>query len=107
MDPTKAQTPSDLEIVVSRLIQAPRHLVFEVYSDPKHLARWWGPNGFTTTTHSFEFRKGGVWDFTMHGPDRTDYPNWIQWLEISPPEQLVFLLVRPRMIRTPLLPLSP
>jgi uncharacterized protein YndB with AHSA1/START domain len=64
-------------------------VVFAVYSDPTHLPRWWGPNGFTLTTRSFEFRPGGVWDFTMHGPDGTDYPNWIEYVEISPPERII------------------
>ena len=83
--------PSDREIVVTRIIEGPRPLVFEAYTDPRHLAHWWGPNGFTTTTRAFEFRPGGVWDFVMHGPDGTDYPNWIEWREIEPPERLVFL----------------
>jgi uncharacterized protein YndB with AHSA1/START domain len=81
---------SDREIVISRVIEGPRRLVFEAYTDVKHLALWWGPNGFTTTTHRFEFRPGGVWDFTLHGPDGTDYPNVIVWKEIVPPERLVF-----------------
>ncbi len=82
---------SDREIVVTRIIEGPRPLVFEAYTDPQHLAQWWGPHGFTTTTRAFEFRPGGVWDFVMHGPDGTDYPNWIVWREITPPERLVFL----------------
>jgi uncharacterized protein YndB with AHSA1/START domain len=82
---------SDREIVVTRIIEGPRPLVFEAYTDPKHLAHWWGPDGFTTTTRAFVFRPGGVWDFVMHGPDGTDYPNWIEWREIEPPERLVFL----------------
>jgi len=82
---------SDREIVVSRLIEGPRRLVFEAYTDVKHLAHWWGPDGFTTTTRSFEFRAGGVWDFVMHGPDGTDYPNWVEWREIVPPERIVLL----------------
>ena len=76
---------SDREIVVTRIIEGPRSLVFEAYTDPRHLGHWWGPNGFTTTTRAFEFRPGGVWDFVMHGPDGTDYPNWIEWREIEPP----------------------
>lgn len=83
--------PADREIVASRVIEGPQRLVFEAYSDPRHLAHWFGPNGFTTTTHSFEFGPGGVWDFTMHGPDGTNYPNRIEWLEITPPERIVFL----------------
>lgn len=82
---------SDREIVTSRLIDGPRALVFEAFTDPHHLGRWWGPDGFTTTTHAFEFRVGGVWDYTMHGPDGTDYPNWIEWREIVPQERLVAL----------------
>ena len=66
------------------LIDGPPDLVFEAFTDPGHLDRWYGPNGFTVTTHAFEFRPGGTWDFTMHGPDGTDYPNWIEWLEIIP-----------------------
>jgi uncharacterized protein YndB with AHSA1/START domain len=85
------QTASDREIVVSRIIEGPRRLVFEAYTDARQLAQWWGPNGFTTTTHSFEFRPGGVWDFVMHGPDGTDYPNRIEWREIVPPERIVYL----------------
>src|SRR5690606_26172499 len=70
---------SEREIVVSRVIDGPRALVFEVFSDSGHLGQWWGPNGFTLTTHAFEFDVGGVWDYTMHGPDGTDYPNWVEW----------------------------
>jgi len=80
---------AEREIVVSRVIAGPQSLVFEVFSEVRHLFHWWGPNGFTTTTHSFDFHPGGIWDFTMHGPDGTDYPNWIEWLEIAPPERIV------------------
>src|SRR5215207_3131004 len=61
---------ADREIVISRVIDAPRELVFEAFTEVRHLSRWWGPEGFTTTTtRSFEFRVGGEWDFVMHGPD--------------------------------------
>ncbi len=82
---------ADREIVLSRIIEGPQRLVFEAYTDVQHLAQWWGPDGFTTTTHSFEFRPGGVWDFIMHGPDGTNYPNRIEWREIVPPERIVYL----------------
>ncbi len=88
--PASRSTETDREIVVSRLIEGPPDLVFEAFTDPGHLDRWYGPNGFTVTTHAFEFRPGGTWDFTMHGPDGTDYPNWIEWLEITPPERIVY-----------------
>ncbi len=71
------------EIVISRVINAPRELVFEAFTEVRHLSRWWGPEGFTTTTRAFEFRVGGAWDFVMHGPDGTDYQEWISWTEIA------------------------
>src|SRR3954469_12557262 len=83
---------ADREIVISRVIDAPRELVFEAFTEVRHLSRWWGPEGFTTTTRSFEFRAGGVWDFVMHGPDGTDYQEWITWTEIAPPERIALLL---------------
>ncbi len=79
---------ADREIVISRVIDAPRELVFEAFTEVRHLSRWWGPEGFTTTTRSFEFRVGGVWDFVLHGPDGTDYPEWICWTEIAPPARI-------------------
>jgi uncharacterized protein YndB with AHSA1/START domain len=82
---------SEREIVVSRAIDGPRALVFEAFTDAGRLGQWWGPDGFTTTTHAFEFRVGGVWDYTMHGPDGVDYPNWIEWREIVPPARIVAL----------------
>ena len=77
-------------IIGSRLFDAPRELVFSAFTDPEHLAQWWGPNGFTTTTHNFEFRPGGVWRFVMHGPDGRDYQNRITYKEIAPPERIVY-----------------
>lgn len=87
----RVQTSTDREIVVSRTIDAPRELVFEAFTAVRHLSQWWGPEGFTTTTRAFEFRVGGVWDFTMRGPDGTVYPEWITWTEIVPPERIVML----------------
>jgi uncharacterized protein YndB with AHSA1/START domain len=74
----------------TRLLDAPRKLVFAAFGDPKHLAQWWGPDGFTTTTHSFDFRPGGVWRFVMHGPDGRDYQNRVTFIEIKAPERLVY-----------------
>lgn len=82
---------ADREIVISRVIDAPPELVFEAFTEVRHLSRWWGPNGFTTTTRSLEFRVGGEWDFVMHGPDGTDYPEWIRWTEIVPAERIAML----------------
>ena len=82
---------ADREIVVSRVVGAPRERVFEAFTEVRHLSRWWGPEGFTTTTRAFEFRVGGVWDFVMHGPDGTDYQEWITWTELAPPERIAML----------------
>jgi uncharacterized protein YndB with AHSA1/START domain len=89
---TPAQSATaDREILIARGIDAPRERVFEAFTEVRHLSRWWGPEGFTTTTQSFEFRVGGVWDFVMHAPDGTDYQEWITWTEIAPPERIALL----------------
>jgi uncharacterized protein YndB with AHSA1/START domain len=77
-------------IIGSRVFDAPRDLVFKAFTDPQHLAAWWGPDGFSLTTHSFEFRVGGVWRFVMHGPDGRDYQNRVTYDEVLPPERLVY-----------------
>lgn len=81
---------ADREIVISRRIDAPREVVFEAFTEVRHLSHWWGPDGFTTTTESFEFRVGGEWIFAMRGPDGTDYTEWILWTEIAPPDRIAF-----------------
>lgn len=90
-DPPAPSATADREIVIERVIDAPRELVFEAFTEVRHLARWWGPEGFTTTTQAFEFRVGGEWVFMMHGPDGTDYPEWISWTEIVPPQRIALL----------------
>jgi uncharacterized protein YndB with AHSA1/START domain len=83
------QTTADREFVHSRLIDAPQEKVFQAFADPYHLARWWGPNGFSNTFEDFCFRPGGAWRFVMHGPDGTNYPNESVFLEIVVPERVV------------------
>ncbi len=90
-----ARSSIDLErdprsIIATRVYDAPRELVFEVWTDPKHLSQWWGPDGFTTTTSAFDMRAGGVWRFVMHGPDGRDYENRITYDEIVKPERIVY-----------------
>lgn len=82
---------ADREIVISRVVRARREVVFEAFTEVRHLSQWWGPDGFTTTTRSFEFRAGGEWDFVMHGPDGTDHQEWISWTEIDPPGRIAML----------------
>ncbi len=77
-------------ITVTRLLNAPRTLVFDAWTDSKHVGNWWGPRGFTITTQSMDVRPGGVWLFVMHGPNGRDFPNKITYLEIAKPERLVY-----------------
>jgi uncharacterized protein YndB with AHSA1/START domain len=85
----------DRQIVLSRMLQAPRERVFEVWTEREHVERWWGPNGFSVTTHEMDVRPGGSWRFTMHGPDGVDYPNLITYEEILRPEMLVLMHTAP------------
>jgi uncharacterized protein YndB with AHSA1/START domain len=78
------------EIVTTRTYDAPRELVFSAWTDPKHIAHWWGPNGFTTTIDQMDVRPGGVWLHVMHGPDGTDYKNKVVFIEVVQPERLVY-----------------
>jgi uncharacterized protein YndB with AHSA1/START domain len=87
---SKAEQPSDREVIFSRLLDAPRELAWTAWTEPAHIHHWFGPAGFTTTTREFNFVPGGVWRFTMHGPDGTDYPNRIVFREIVPPSRLVY-----------------
>jgi uncharacterized protein YndB with AHSA1/START domain len=85
-----AESTADREFVHSRWIDAPRTRVFRAFSDPAHLARWWGPKGFTSTFHEFDLRPGGTWRFVLHGPDGVDYPNESVFVEVVAPERIVF-----------------
>ncbi len=86
----KQEQAKDNEIVTTRVINAPKELVFDAFTDPKHLAHWWGPNGFTTTTKSFSFREGGEWILIMHGPDGRDYDNRIAYKKIERPDRIEY-----------------
>lgn len=83
--------PSDREFTLTRLLDAPRALVWEVITDPARITHWFGPEGFRTTTHSFDLRVGGSWRFTMHGPDGVDYHNKQVFREVVPGERLVYI----------------
>jgi uncharacterized protein YndB with AHSA1/START domain len=82
----------DREMAATRVLDAPRELVWKVWTDPGHIGKWWGPNGFTTTTYSMDLRPGGVWRYVMHGPDGRDYQNKVTYIEVVEPERLVYLL---------------
>lgn len=78
------------ELYLSRVYDAPLRLVWNAWTDPKQAAKWWGPRGFTLTTHSKELRVGGKWIYTMHGPDGTDYPNIATYHEVLEKKRLVY-----------------
>ncbi len=85
-----ATKAGEREIVATRVFDAPRELVFKLWTEPKHVAQWWGPKGFTNTIYEMDVRPGGVWRFVMHGPDGVDYENKIVYIEIVKPERLVY-----------------
>jgi uncharacterized protein YndB with AHSA1/START domain len=89
-DSAAANNTADREIVITRLIDAPRELVFRAWTDSKQVGKWWGPTGFTTTTHEIDIKPGGAWRFIMHGPDGTDWDNEILYREVVKPERLVY-----------------
>lgn len=82
-------------MLARRFLAAPRHLVFRLWTDPEHLAKWWGPRGFTTQTESFAFRPGGIWRHTMIGPDGRAYPNETRFVAIEAPLRIVYDHVQP------------
>jgi PhnB protein len=81
---------ADREIRISRLLNAPIDLVWEVWTDPEHISKWWGPDGFTNTIHSMDLKVGGEWNLTMHGPDGTDFKNKSIFKEIVPHKKIVY-----------------
>lgn len=87
----KNENTDDREIVITRVLHAPRELVWKAWTTPAHIAQWWGPRGFTTTIKRMDFRVGGVWEHVMHGPDGANYPNKCNFKEIVPLERIVFL----------------
>src|SRR5579872_5762716 len=78
------------ELKITRMYDAPLRMVWDAWTDPEQAAQWWGPRGFTLTTHSKDFRTGGTWKYTMHGPDGVDYPNTSRHLEVEKHSKLVY-----------------
>jgi uncharacterized protein YndB with AHSA1/START domain len=77
-------------ISLTRVYDAPLAAVWEAWTVPEEIAQWWGPRGFTITTHSRDLRTGGHWHYTMHGPDGTDYENTTAYLEVVPGKRMVY-----------------
>lgn len=91
MTTTEVSRPAAREVLFSRRIAAPVAVVWEAWSDVRHLHEWFGPEGFTTTTTAFAFEPGGVWNHTMRGPDGTDYPTYIMFREIEPQSRITYV----------------
>lgn len=81
---------ADRQIVLTRLLEAPREIVWAAWTDPVKLAKWWGPDGFTNDIQALELRPGGALRFTMTGPDGTVWPNEIVYREVEAPARLVY-----------------
>ena len=81
---------ADREIVISREFDAPRELVWEAWTNPKHVVNWWGPRGFSTAIEKMDVRPGGVWKHVMRGPDGANYPNKSVFKEVVKPERIVY-----------------
>lgn len=81
---------AERELVVTRVFDAPRRLVFKAWTQPEHAARWWGPQGFTTISCKMDVRPGGAWRRCMRAPDGTEYRKRGVYREIVEPERLVF-----------------
>ncbi|MEH2007616.1 SRPBCC domain-containing protein [Nostoc sp.] len=82
-------TQSEREIIITRVFNAPRELVFKAWTEPKHIAQSWGPKGFTTRVTQMDLRPGGEWRYVMIAPDGTEYPVKGVFREIVPPERIV------------------
>jgi uncharacterized protein YndB with AHSA1/START domain len=87
---TDASLPAERELVITRVLDAPRSLVFKVWTQPEHLVRWWGPKGFTAPSWEMDVRPGGAWRACIRSPEGTDL--WMRgvYREVVAPERLVF-----------------
>jgi len=90
MSASKTESQSEREIVLTRVVDAPRSLVWRIWTDPGEVTRWWGPTGFTTHTQEMDVRPGGRWRFVMRGPDGREYQNLITYLEVEAPARMVY-----------------
>jgi len=90
MDTNILNTTPDTEIISTRIFNVSRELLFRAWAEPTHLKNWWGPEGFTNTFHEFDFRVGGRWRFTMHGPEKGNYQNECEFIKIEKPSLIAW-----------------
>ena len=88
-----ADSAEERELIITRVFDAPRNLVFKAWTQPEHLARWWGPQGFVNVAWEMDVRQGGVWFRRMRAPDGTLFTKRGVYREVVPPERLVFTYV--------------
>jgi uncharacterized protein YndB with AHSA1/START domain len=97
----KKSSTGDRELIISRKLNAPVALVWEVWTHPEHIVNWWGPDGFSNSINNMEVRAGGEWDLVMHGPDGTDYKNRSIFKEVIRHKKIVYEHVSgPRFVAT-------
>jgi len=87
-------SPARQEVIITRLFDAPRELVFKLWTDPEYVERWWGPKGFTNPVCQLDARVGGSIRIVMQGPDGTKYPTRGIFKELVEPEKVVFVSIK-------------
>ena len=88
-----AALSAERELVITRILEAPRRLVFKMWTEPEHLVRWWGPRGFATISSRMNVRPGGIWSRSMRAPDGRIIRKSGVYREIVAPERLVLTYV--------------
>jgi uncharacterized protein YndB with AHSA1/START domain len=88
--PDAASATADRELVITRVFDAPRRLVFKAWTDPEKLARWWGPQGFETQSCRADVRPGGLYRASMRSPQGSTHTRQGVYREVVEPERLVF-----------------
>ena len=98
---SKISNTADRELRLNSILDAPVELVWQVWTNSKHIAQWWGPNGFTNTIGKMDLEPGGEWELVMHGPDGADYKNKSIFKEIVPFKKIVYQHVtNPKFVST-------
>ena len=87
------------EIVTVRVLNFPKEKVFAAWSDPNQLKVWWGPKGFSNTFEEFDFRPGGHWKFVMHGPEKGNYKNECEFMQIDEPHLIYWKRLTPPLFQ--------
>ena len=95
-----ANDVTNRELRITKMLNAPVELVWEVWTNAEHITNWWGPNGFTNTIHTMDVAEGGEWRLTMQGPDGKTYPNKSVFVEIVQRKKIVFQHFNPNYIAT-------